>query len=70
MRCLHRTHQLSDGVVNDLLPVVDDAVSVVLDEVLRPIASLQLTRTQYHVNAMSNLNSVQFNYTSLTLGSS
>ena len=53
-RALHATHQLFDGVRNDLVPVSDDAVSVILNEVLRPVTSLHLSRAQ-EVNTMSQL---------------
>lgn len=42
------THQLMNGVYNNFMPVVDDALSVVLDEELGTAPTLQLkTHTQH-----------------------
>lgn len=38
------THQEYDGVQNDLVPVVYDAVRVILNQILRAVTCLELLR--------------------------
>lgn len=50
------THQLTDGVYNNFMPVVDDALSVVLDEELSTAPTLQLnTHTAHQTSTLANL---------------
>lgn len=45
----HVTHQVFNGVLDDLVPVVDDGVGVVLYQILRALTSLQLQEDTWDV---------------------